>query len=160
MKDMLRYPNERNDPPVRLSRPDKSGLARISGHLGKIARITPGFLWFCPDFLIYCTFSALLGSLPNGKITRWTFTNHKKTTNSQKLKFCPDICPDFARIFVKNPPGFRPDFYKNEPGWRISHTVIFITSPSLLHQFLITSSSFLYNFFIISSSIFNTSCHK
>ena len=29
---------------VRPSRPDKSGLARISGHLGKIARITPGFL--------------------------------------------------------------------------------------------------------------------
>ena len=29
---------------VQLSRPDKSGLARISGHLGKIARITPGFL--------------------------------------------------------------------------------------------------------------------
>ena len=35
---------------VRLSRPDKSGLARISGHLGKIARVTPGFLLFCPDF--------------------------------------------------------------------------------------------------------------
>ena len=29
---------------VRLSRPDKSGLAQISGHLGKIARIMPGFL--------------------------------------------------------------------------------------------------------------------
>ena len=29
---------------VRPSRPDKSGRARISGHLGKIARITPGFL--------------------------------------------------------------------------------------------------------------------
>ena len=37
-------------PPVFLSRPDKSGHARISGHLGKIARITPRFLWFCPDF--------------------------------------------------------------------------------------------------------------
>ena len=35
---------------VWLSRPDKSGRARISGHLRKIARITPGFLWFCPDF--------------------------------------------------------------------------------------------------------------
>ena len=35
---------------VWLSRPDISGPARISGHLGKIARITPGFLWFCPDF--------------------------------------------------------------------------------------------------------------
>ena len=34
---------------VWLSRPDISGPARISGHLGKIARITPGFLWFCPD---------------------------------------------------------------------------------------------------------------
>ena len=30
--------------PVFLSRPDKSGRARISGHLGKFARITPGFL--------------------------------------------------------------------------------------------------------------------
>ena len=29
---------------VFLSRPDKSGRARISGHLGKITRITPGFL--------------------------------------------------------------------------------------------------------------------
>ena len=35
---------------VWLSRPDKSGRAQISGHLGKIARIMPGFLWFCPDF--------------------------------------------------------------------------------------------------------------
>ena len=35
---------------VWLSRPDESGRARIPGHLGKIARITPGFLWFCPDF--------------------------------------------------------------------------------------------------------------
>ena len=42
------------------NRPDKSGRAWISGHLEKIARITPGFLWFglefcdkvhnCPDF--------------------------------------------------------------------------------------------------------------
>ena len=23
-----------------------------------------------------------------------------------KLAFRPDFCPDFARIFVKNPPGF------------------------------------------------------
>ena len=29
---------------VLLSRPDKSGHARISGHLGKIGRITPGCL--------------------------------------------------------------------------------------------------------------------
>ena len=36
--------------PVLLSRPDKSGRARISGRLWKIARVTPGFLWFCPDF--------------------------------------------------------------------------------------------------------------
>ena len=35
---------------VLISRPDKSGRTRISGHLGKITRITPGFLWFCPDF--------------------------------------------------------------------------------------------------------------
>ena len=30
------------------SQPDKYWRARISGHLGKIARITPGFLWFWP----------------------------------------------------------------------------------------------------------------
>ena len=42
--------------PVFLSRPDKSGRARISGHLGKIARIMPGFLWFCPDF---CDFARI-----------------------------------------------------------------------------------------------------
>ena len=32
------------EPAVRPSRPDKSGRAPISGHFGKIARITPGFL--------------------------------------------------------------------------------------------------------------------
>ena len=33
-----------------------------------------------------------------------------------KKKFCPDFRPDFARIFAKNLPGYRPDIYKNEPG--------------------------------------------
>ena len=56
--DKIDFANE--SLPVRPSRPDKSGLARISGHLGKIARITPGFFSFYPDFLIFCTFSALL----------------------------------------------------------------------------------------------------
>ena len=56
----------------------KSRRARISGHLGKIARMTPGFLWFFPD----------------SKIMLWTCPKWKKTTTSQN--FC------FARIL----PGF------------------------------------------------------
>ena len=31
----------------------------------------------------------------------------QKTTNSQKLKLCPEFCK-------KNPPRYCPDFYKNE----------------------------------------------
>ena len=58
---------------------DQVAQMHKSGHLGKIARIMPGFLWFCPDFcdfarifVIKCTFRALLSCLPNGKITLWT----------------------------------------------------------------------------------------
>ena len=35
------------------SRPNKSGRARISGNVGKIARITLRFLSFCPDFCCF-----------------------------------------------------------------------------------------------------------
>ena len=50
MHIVLQTNGGKGDNAVFLSRPDKSGRARISGHLGKITRITPGFLWFCPDF--------------------------------------------------------------------------------------------------------------
>ena len=33
-----------------LSRPSKDGFARLDGRLGKIARLTPVFLQFCPSF--------------------------------------------------------------------------------------------------------------
>ena len=69
----------RSSEAVLLSRPDKSRRARISGHL-KIARMTPGFLWFFPD----------------SKIMLWTCPKWKKTTTSQN--FC------FARIFTKMSP--------------------------------------------------------
>ena len=36
--------------PVLLSRPSKDGFARLDGRFGKIARLTPVFLWFCPSF--------------------------------------------------------------------------------------------------------------
>ena len=35
---------------VLLSRPSKDGFARLDGRLGKIARLTPVFLKFCPSF--------------------------------------------------------------------------------------------------------------
>ena len=43
-KKLIEITNTCSKHPVFLSRPDKSGCARISGHLGSIARITPGFL--------------------------------------------------------------------------------------------------------------------
>ena len=36
--------------PVLPSRPSKDGFARLDGRLGKIARLTPVFLQFCPSF--------------------------------------------------------------------------------------------------------------
>ena len=108
--------------PVFLSRPDKSGRARISGRLGKIARIMPGFLWFCPDF---CD-SVHVQSVMELFAKQQKNAEYKVTRiNTEMLvlygKYL-DFCPDSTRIFAKRSPGFRPDFYKIELGWRISNT--------------------------------------
>ena len=48
------YPGKKAEPtnsglPVCQSRPSIDGFARLDGHLGKIARLTPVFLQFCPS---------------------------------------------------------------------------------------------------------------
>ena len=62
----------------------KSRRAHISGHLGKIAPMTPGCLWFFPD----------------SKIMLWTCPKWKKNDNITKFLFCPH----FARSFTKMSP--------------------------------------------------------
>ena len=66
-------------------------------------------------------FRVLLSCLPNNKRTQCYKVTRINTDTPVVYGKYPDFCPDFARIFAKKTPGFRPDFYKNELGWRISN---------------------------------------
>ena len=104
-------------------RPSLDGRARPDGRLGKIARLTPLFLWFCPSI---CDFGHIheryWAVWQTGQQRFQRALNHKKTTKSLKPEFCPSLRPSNARIFVQKVPVFRPYFYKNEPVWRIGNT--------------------------------------
>ena len=86
-----------------LSRQDKYGHTRISGHLCKNARI----LWFWLNFfviyflLILCTFRALLSCLANRSIKLWTCTKSKKYDKITKTWISPGFMPGFCPAFCK-----------------------------------------------------------
>ena len=111
--------------PVFPTRPSLDERARPDGRLGKIARPTPVFLWFCPSI---CDFGHVheryWAVWQTGQQRFQRALNHKKTTKSLKPEFCPSLRPSNARIFVQKAPVFRPSFYKNEPVWRIGNTGI------------------------------------
>ena len=94
-----------------LSGLDKSGRVRISGHLGKIARIMPGFLWFCPDFCDLVHIQSIIDLCAKRQNNALNVPEIIKRRQNHKTLASPGC-------LIK----IRPDFYKNEPGWRISHT--------------------------------------
>ena len=75
----------------------------LDGRLGKIARLTPVFLWFCPSI---CDFGHIhkryWAVWQTGQQHFQRALNHKKTTKSLKLEFCPPLrpyfCPKSARL--------------------------------------------------------------
>ena len=124
--------------PVFPTRPSLDGRARLDGRLGKIARLTPVFLWFCPSI---CDFGHIheryWAVWQTGQQRFQRALNHKKTTKSLKPEFCPSLRPSNARIFVQKAPVFCPSFYKNEPVWRIGNTghCVLQTSGALLFKY-------------------------
>ena len=107
------------------SGPSKCGRDRLDVRLGKIARVTPAFFDFARLFVILGTFTSVILAVWQTVQQRFQCAlNHKKTTKSLKLEFCPSLRPSNARIFVQKVPVFRPSFYKNEPVWRIGNTVL------------------------------------
>ena len=89
------------------TRPSLDGRARLDGRLGKIARLTPVFLWFCPSI---CDFGHVheryWAVWQTGQQRFQRALNHKKTTKSLKPEFCPSLRPSNARIFVQKAPVF------------------------------------------------------
>ena len=63
--------------PVCPSRPYKYEHARIYGHLWKIARITPVFVWFCPYFGDSVLVQSVIELCQVRSITLWIL-NHKR----------------------------------------------------------------------------------
>ena len=89
----------------------------------------------CPYFCDFAHLFVILGTFrlwisepywavwQTGQLWSEHALNHKKTTESQKLEFCPSLPPSNAHIFVQKMPVLRPSFYKNELFCRIGNTV-------------------------------------
>ena len=93
------YPGKKAEPtnsglPVCQSRPSIDGFARLNGHLGKIARLTPVFLQFCPSFcdLVHVQSVSELLSKLNHVATRLCTFNKRFVLINLNFDALPNQC--------------------------------------------------------------------
>ena len=80
-----------------------TGAPVYTGICGKL----PVFLWLCPSICDFWAHSECYWAVSQtGQLWSEHALNHKKTTKSQKLEFCPSLPPSNAHIFVQKMPVF------------------------------------------------------